>query len=657
MSNKIPNLHLLPEPSPFQDRETYLQKNHNWYEIDRKLKDLDKWQEDYTDRIENLITDVSSPDEIKDAHQSKENGHFNTLNDRLEYIEDTGATKKELQNATTWANLHRLGMKYHTQGSTGSNAQGFASLGNQIVVQYYQNWAPLDSQYGTLTKFDVTDGNEIMSNEIKGFHGNSMTYNQDDGMLYLCPAEDSSGKKEQAQKTTILQISPETLTIKNTIDLTGITGLPTLHAIGYDSKDKIYIVSNQKTLEFYSDAWKFLYTIELSDVIGFTPDYMQGIQTYKDNLYYIGGRRSQIWKFRIDHKNKKITFSSIYSFDDFQENLYPIGEIEGLGFDSTNNKIYLSSHISVGNFGGLAEYFVTNPDFKVVAQGGRTASIQNTNAKAINFYVGKTNNYNPDGTKNNPFGSLLEASVCMRTPYTPFNTLELKDDFPDETMILINVNGAMINTGKHKVKGTVIINSYNLYFTNLQTTKFSRWNYNALYIYNSKVRINYFSAKGISKEDKVEYEIFIERSDVFLNNNSHSSIFLKNSNLTSSGSIFGVTKDNGMSRVFGLNNIGAISNTNSISKLKTIDFNYYRNIEVDITTKIRGSNLVFNLSSPVRGIMHLTGMAELRGILYICSFHFVQNNPTDTTLTIFKAKDMSQVKPSNYNIKAYLTDL
>lgn len=658
MVNKIPSLDIWPEPDPFQDEPARYQKDHNWHELGSWGPKFSKWAYSFEDRVNNLIDGVAQPNELVDAHLSGSTGmKFKTITDRLNYMEDNAATKSDLKVSTTYANLHRLGQKYRTQGSVASNAQGFASLGNQIVVQYFQNHSPLDAQYGTLVKFDVTDGNEIMSNEIKGFHGNSMTFNSIDGMLYLCPAEDQSGANEQAQRTTIIQINPETLTVKNTIDLTGTTNLSGIHAIGFDNVDRVFIISNQKTLEFYDLTWKLLYTIELADLIGFEPDYMQGVQVHGDDLYWIGGRRSQIWAFKIDHQNKNLIFKTIYTFDDFQENIYPIGEIEGIGFDDENEKIYLVSHISVGNFGGLTEYFETNPNFKIVAQGGRTASIQNTNAYDVKFYAGHNSNYNPDGTKNNPFASLLEASVCMRTPYTPFNSLVLLDDFPDETLTLINISDAMGTFAGHKVKAVVVINSSNLYFSDITTIGFSRWHLNALYFYNSQVRINSFKSEGLENESKVTDAVYAERSNIFMNNNSAVQVKLENSTLMAPGYTTKVIKGNAMSQVLGFNDIGTITDIKNVVQLNVAGFNYYKYINAAITVNIDGSQITFSTKNTTGGIMHLVGYSELKGTLYICSFHLVKGDATNTTLTIYKASDMSKVSPKNYSIQVSLSDI
>src|SRR5699024_3009321 len=149
--------------------------------------------------------------------------------------------------------------------------QGLASVSENIVVQYFQNYAPLDTDYGTLVKFDILSGQELLSKEIHGYHGNAMTYNSDDDMMYLTTASGvGSG--------TILQISPETLEVKEEISLIDTMKVSQAHSIGYDNVDKLYVVTDNKTIDFYDTDWQLSYTLQWLDYAGFEPNWMQGVQ-------------------------------------------------------------------------------------------------------------------------------------------------------------------------------------------------------------------------------------------------------------------------------------------------------------------------------------------------------------------------------------------
>lgn len=384
-----------------------------------------KTADDYITIIDGTLRDLKT--KIDAIYAEYQNGTFysrNEIDEIIGNLNNVFYTQDEIKNidnkirndASGYATMHRLGRKYHTPGTTGSVAQGFAGLGGTKVVQYYQNVIPLDVTKGTLTMFDVETGVEDLSNEIQGYHGNSMTYNSKDGFLYLAPSEDTSSGSAVKLKS-IIKIDPKTLTINETIDLSGITGLPEVHAVGYDNVDDCFVISDNKTMEFYDSSWKLKFTIKWSDLIGYDPGYMQGVQVNGTSLYWIGGRRSQIWHYDIDFQNQKLTYRTTYIFDKFQEGLYPTGELEGLAFND-NGKIYISSENSIGGWGGLTQFYETNSSFKIPISGSTVVSIKNNNPNTIDYYVGKNDNYNPDGTSSNPFSSMVEACVCIGNPST-----------------------------------------------------------------------------------------------------------------------------------------------------------------------------------------------------------------------------------------------
>lgn len=580
-------------------------------------------------------------------------GDFPVLDKRLAHMEDTMATKADLQFTTTSATLRRLGQKYRQQGVVASNAQGFASVSENIVVQYFQNYTPLDTDYGTLVKFDIRSGQELLSKEIHGYHGNAMTYNSDDDMLYLTTASGvGSG--------TILQISPETLEVKKEISLIDTMQVSQAHSIGYDNVDKLYVVTDNKTIDFYDTNWQLSYTLQWLDYAGFEPNWMQGVQCNGDTLYWLGGQKSQIWVYKIDKQNQSLIFKTIYTFDDFQENLYPTGEIEGLGFNNENGKIYVASHISVSNFGGLTEYFETNTDFKTVSLGSTVVPHQTTYAKPINLYASRNTNYNPDGTQNNPFASLLEATVCMRSPYIPFPSLILDDDFPDETLVLTNVNNAMFSAAGHTVKAAVIVNCDNLYMSQLNTIGWSHWNVNALYIYNSDIRINSLAADNVANDAKVVDAIYMERSKVYMNAaNAQLSVNLANSDLTTTAPFAKITKQNVSSQVHGLipMGTGSITDINNVANLSMADFLYYKNIVVRVTAKINDTNVVFPLTANIMSnTVNLIGLTQSAGLMYLCSFHYVKDDNSNTTIDFYQFPSMNKLTSVNYSIDAKVTD-
>lgn len=93
MANQIPNINLWYEPSPFQNRDAYLQKNHNWSELaqygSRLLTYLNTTIDGYDQRINNMITSVAQPSEVVDARIDSWGHKWGTLKARLDNDEQT----------------------------------------------------------------------------------------------------------------------------------------------------------------------------------------------------------------------------------------------------------------------------------------------------------------------------------------------------------------------------------------------------------------------------------------------------------------------------------------------------------------------------------------------------------------------------------------
>lgn len=620
--------------------------------------------DDYITIIDGTIRDLKT--KVDAIYEEYQNGTFYSQNEIDEivgnlnnvfYTQDkvNNIDNKARDDAAGYATMHRLGRKYHTQGTTGSTAQGFTGLGGTKVVQYFQNYDPLDVTKGTLTMFDVETGVEELSNEIQGYHGNSMTYNSKDGFLYLAPAEDtSSGSVVQLKK--IIKIDPKTLAVNETIDLSEITGLPEIHAIGYDNIDDCFVISDNKTMEFYDSSWKLKFTIKWSDLIGYDPWYMQGVQVNGTSLYWIGGRKSQIWHYDIDYSNQKLIYRTTYVFDKFQEGLYPTGELEGLAFND-NGKIYVSSAINIGSWGGLAQFYETNSSFKIPVSGSTVVSTQNSEPYTIDFFVGNNTNYNPDGTYNNPFSSMLEACVCIGTPSTAVKQLTMLNNMPDETLTLVGVDNIMVKTQGFSVKAAVFINCNHIYVDNLVTTGFSAWKNNALYMLHSNVRLNGWTCADLTSNSSVTEDAHIERCNVFLQDNSNARIGLYNSKMDAAGNTNGVVKQNQMSKLFGNKVTGTVTSVTSSDNLVSTDITYYAKIKANIAVTINGTDFTFYLDGQVTsGTINLVGYTRVTGVIYMCVFHFAYNSQKDSTLEVYNVPGFTKQTISKYSITVSVTD-
>lgn len=620
--------------------------------------------DDYITIIDGTIRDLKT--KVDAIYEEYQNGTFYSRNEIDEIISNLNSvfyTQDEINNidnkarddASGYATMHRLGRKYHTQGTTGSTPQGFAGLGGTKVVQYFQNYNPLDVTKGTLTIFDIETGVEELSNEIQGYHGNSMTYNSKDGFLYLAPAEDTSSGSV-VQLKNILKIDPKTLAVNETIDLSEITGLPEIHAIGYDNIDDCFVVSDNKAMEFYDSSWKLKFTIKWSDLIGYDPWYMQGVQVNGMSLYWIGGRKSQIWHYDIDYSNQKLVYRTTYVFDKFQEGLYPTGELEGLAFND-NGKIYVSSAINIGSWGGLAQFYETNSSFKIPVSGSTVVSTQNSEPYTIDFYVGQNSAYNPDGTYNNPFSSMLEACACIGTTSTAVKQLTLLNDMSDETLTFVGIDNIMVKTQGFSVKAAVFINCNHIYVDNLVTTGFSAWKNNALYMLHSNVRLNGWTCADLTSNKNVTEDAHVERCNVFLQDNSSARIVLYNSTMDAVGNTNGVIKQNQMSKLLGNKVTGTITNVTSSDALVSSDLTYYAKIRANIAVTIANTDFTFYLTGQVTpGTINLVGYTRVTGVIYMCVLHFAYSSQKDSTLEVYNVPGFTKQTISKYSITVSVTD-
>lgn len=88
MVNRIPNLDLQFEPSPFQNREAYQQKNHNWSVLNQYGSSLSDYMDTsitgFQNQINNLIKGVKQPDEVVNARDDSWKKTWPTLKARID---------------------------------------------------------------------------------------------------------------------------------------------------------------------------------------------------------------------------------------------------------------------------------------------------------------------------------------------------------------------------------------------------------------------------------------------------------------------------------------------------------------------------------------------------------------------------------------------
>jgi hypothetical protein len=606
--------------------------------------DAKNMSQDTQNRFDDQINGKVDPNEVIDARRPTGGDAFDTLKLRLDAQDDATRDKvgsSQFELSATLATMRRLGRLIRKQGEVSSNAQGFAGLGDTTVVQYFQNVFPLDSQSGSLVKFDVVTGEIITENPIQGFHGNSMTYDSNDKMLYLAPAEDSSGI-ETTQRTQVFKIDPDSLLVVEKIDLTGKTVLNPIHSIGYDATDHCFVIADNDNLEFYNDDWEIQFSLTFTELLGFTPGFMQGVQCNGDVLYWIGGRKSQIWAFKINYAKQTLDYQTTYNFDDYQENVYPTAEIEGLAFNRTTGEIYVNSHIAVGRWSGISQYFVTNRNFKVAFSGSSLVSTQVSRIVPAEINVGENDEYNPVGTAAHPFNNLLEATMIMRSPYIEFPNLHFRGDF-DDTLLLTDMDGALITQDGHTVRAVVMSNVRNVYFTQLNTTGRSSYKHNALYAYNAQFRVNTATLSGLA-DGRDEYGIYLERSRAFIGSVTGGNVYLKNTELTSVASNFELVKENNSSRLHGQTIALTATSVAGVATGLPDNAATFSKICMAATINTADATMTFYSTRDFGGIVDMSDYRMYRDQLYFGMFHLSKGDATNSTFHLWKLVNGAMVE-------------
>ncbi|WP_430596466.1 phage baseplate upper protein [Enterococcus sp. DIV0210g] len=554
--------------------------------------------------------------------------------------------------SNTHASARRLGRFYRKSNEIPSNNQAFCALNSNIVVQYMQNDGDRDKQYGSLVKFDINTGQILLENVIKGYHGNSMTYCKKDGYIYFCPSEDST-TVDRTQQFKLYKIDTATLEVTDEFDFSDKTTLSILHSVGYDDVSESFFVANNKIIECYGYDLEFKFKVNLESLLGYEPTYGQGIQVNNGVLYYIGGRKSQIWTFKINVKKEKLEYMTTYEFDVYQENFYALGEIEGIGFNDVDGLIYLSTQARLSTFGGLSQYFVTNNNFSHPSSGSGVVKLPHYSTASSAIFYGNNTGYNPDGTQNNPFPTLLECGLSITSPYLSKREINFLNDGREDTLALFDAHNVTIVTNGYKIRAAVLVSCTNIYAHQLDCVYFTGYNNNAFYAYHSSFRINNLT----TSDNGLLYPNFIERCDCVIANIT-AKTFVKNSSITMPTESELLLKENMMARLSGLKRLGEINNITDFGTILSQDFSYYNKIAVDLT--IVADKTIYMSADAIRKSstdLSMIGLAS--GTTYMCILHLVSSVPTNSTIDLYKltAGNWTKITIVSFELTVRLSDI
>lgn len=146
--------------------------------------------------------------------------------------------------------------------------QGGCIYGNYI----YRALVKSDEEYTTLQKINITTGDIELTKTNRSYgHANDMTYNPDDGYLYI--AHSSSTR-------IVYRVNPTNLEYVDTINVPS-----TIWGIAYNPTDKLYILGNVGSayLSVYYSDWTFMYRIKMQNQ--FSGMVRQGVYCDENYIY------------------------------------------------------------------------------------------------------------------------------------------------------------------------------------------------------------------------------------------------------------------------------------------------------------------------------------------------------------------------------------
>lgn len=362
------------------------------------------------------------------------------------------------QNNTQYANI-----PYY------SHANGFAYIGDGNVV-----FAPTPYNiYNNMAKLQVVNiatGNVVREAVLPLGHANGMTYNPDNGKLYIggCADWDESTQGFIDSKK-IVEVDYYTLNITNTVEVENV-----VNSVAYDKvTHKLYGFASPHLYEFDED-----YNIVNSQDIVYPFRFLTGqsIEVNNNILYRIVAQPNIIACYDIP-TNK---FINAYNLPDYLDEAYRTGEAEDLTY--YNGDLYfLSNNLGCQN-GDLRWVNIAKTSVE------HNTIISNFNYEyarvnwAINIYIDNTRNIpNPDGTSEKPFKELVEAIDFIGSPSSVHNkyTLNIKASstpyhycyITSENILTIGrfsgdntrpiINGLRINTPAKILLRSLKLQSYN----------------------------------------------------------------------------------------------------------------------------------------------------------------------------------------------------
>lgn len=358
--------------------------------------------------INNYFNNLDIQEEINNKlDEMAESGELGEI--ISQYIPENVLSKTDAQYKKL--NLQRLFRKISRKGINNINddededyysqLEGFERIDANTIVTCQLSNKNISNNMVLVQVINISTGVVLREAELPLGHANSITYNPDNGRLYIAECfRYESGVRVDSHR--IYQLNYGTLSLENTIEYDYV-----LLGVAYDRvKHKLYGRVAQTIYEIDINTFNTLSTITLNNTANYATG--QSFAVNNDLIATIDSNPEIINLYDIEGN-----YINCYSMPNYIENSFGYGESEDLTLDGLN--FYVGSYISGSQNGEISWYNISYGNFV------KNIPIANYTNNAASFkqnrYVDNTTNkINPNGTESNPFNEIAELEDFSHSP-------------------------------------------------------------------------------------------------------------------------------------------------------------------------------------------------------------------------------------------------
>lgn len=362
------------------------------------IKDIAKEVDELQEEINNINSSIETEIE-KVLQEMIANGDFDDIinNTLLDSKVDKDAPKSNSLAVQTIIN--RWG--YRTSGLGTIQSCAAAENGN-VIASYSADGESATTS--TLCEYSMSSRQLIRTANIDGGHAAGITYNPDNGNLYVAKLY----TRPDVYTLDLAVVNYSTFTQTGNQTITGVSGNGLL-GVAYNHKTKQYVIlDNNFNIYLFSNAFEFIsqipYSIPEKDK---GPDYfvLQSLCTDDNYIYIQYYQPGEIYVIDYDGN-----FIATYSWPTFANNT-PLQELEGMCYDRSAKTWYAANNTFANRVREFVETSILQVDFRrnVVSE-PLLRTGRGTPAYPQTLYVnGSYSGYYSDGSSDYPFVSPQQA--------------------------------------------------------------------------------------------------------------------------------------------------------------------------------------------------------------------------------------------------------